>query len=340
VRALHPKSLKLAGLYLAIMMAISLFFSLNIYQLSLQELSRGLRVPGKLDNHGISNRLNLEIRDILEQDREVQYRLAKSRVLHRLLVVNVFILLGGGLLSYYLALKTLRPIEEAQEAQNRFTADASHELRTPITAMRTENEVTLMNPKLTLAEAKRQLKSNIEELEKLTQLSDGLLRLASIENSVVVQEPVALGTVIEKALARVKPIAQHKAIRIKHMGPADAVITGDEASLVEALVILLDNAVKYSPEKAQVKLETARDQKHVVIKVSDQGIGIKASELPHIFERFYRADTARSKQQIPGYGLGLAIAKNIMETHGGSLTASSQPGKGSTFILELPHRHS
>ncbi len=335
----HKGSIKLAGLYLAIMMAISIFFSANVYQLSVQEFERGFRGPvgGVSVAFGrVGPSFTTQARDILQEELEQQYQEAKARVVRRLILTNIFILVGGGVLSYFLALRTLKPIEEAQEAQNRFTADASHELRTPITAMRTENEVTLMDPKLTLAKAKKQISSNIEELEKLTQLSEGLLRLASLENNDLKKEEIKAIAVVNKALNRVLPLAEKKNILINTKIDKNGVVIGDESSLVEALVILLDNAVKYSPPKTEVKVTLEKKPRHIAINVVDQGIGIKASELPHIFERFYRADSSRSKQSINGYGLGLAIAKNIADLHGGLLTATSKPGHGSTFSLILP----
>ncbi|MDB5186291.1 MAG: putative Histidine kinase [Candidatus Saccharibacteria bacterium] len=335
----HSRSVKLAGLYLAIIMAISLFFSANIYQLSVQELERGIRRPGPSFNLPVDDNFPTRLRNQLLNEREQQFQEAKDRVLGRLLVINLFILVGGGALSYYLALRTLKPIEEAHSALERFTADASHELRTPITAMRSENEVALMNPKLTLPHAKQQLQSNIEELEKLTDLSEGLLRLASIENNDLPQEELSAETIVQKAVARVLPRAEKKNILINSKINTDANVIGDEASLVEALVILLDNAIKYSPEQIGITVQVDKEQKNVVFRVIDKGIGIKETELPYIFDRFYRADTSRTKQKIHGYGLGLAIAKNISEAHNGSLTATSAPGKGSTFILTLPAKN-
>lgn len=335
---LHKTSTKLAALYLTIMMAISLFFSVIVYRLSVQEFDRAKGMPGLvLRTVPVGSGLSQIRNEIIDQQSKL-YQQAKRRVLTNLVITNVFILIGGGFACYYLARRTLQPIEEAHEAQNRFTADASHELRTPIAAMRSETEVTLMDPRLTLAQAKQQLHSNLEELDKLTLLSEGLLRLARFEHSDLPKQPVQLQSIMQAAIERVMPLAEAKHILIVGAGeiPLDLHATGDRASLAEVLVILLDNAIKYSPPKSEILVAARIDQRHILCTVTDQGIGIKASELPHIFERFYRADTARSKQHVQGYGLGLAIAKNIIEAHGGTLTATSMPGKGSTFTLRLP----
>jgi two-component system sensor histidine kinase CiaH len=333
----HKAATKLALLYLTIIMGISFFFSANVYQLSMQELDRGLRRPtrGSLLDTLPDNQLPFSLQQWRAQQEE-QYDEARSHIIRRLLAINIFILVGGGFLSYYLAMRTLKPIEEANEAQSRFTADASHELRTPIAAMQSEIEVALMNPKLTLAEAKDKLRSNLEELARLTELSEGLLRLAQLENNDLQNQPTSLVTVAEKALDRTLPLAEKKNILIKNTIANDVSVAGDEASLTEVLVILLDNAIKYSSEKSEITLSADKQQKHVAIHVADHGVGIKATELPHIFDRFYRADTARSKQQARGYGIGLAIAKNIVEAHNGKISANSKPGKGSTFTVILP----
>lgn len=335
---LHRPSTKLAALYLAIIMTISLFFSATVYRLSTEEFGKVRGIHGVVMDLPVVNEAGpvATFKERLRQEQDVLYEKAKGNILSNLILTNVAILIGAGFLSYYLARRTLQPIEEAHEAQNRFTADASHELRTPIAAMRSETEVALMDPKLTLAQAKDHLKSNLEELEKLTALSEGLLRLAQFENSELPKERVAITGMVQRALDRVMPQAELKNILIRSEIPPRGYVFGDQASLTEALVILLDNAVKYSPEKTEIALKALVAQKQVTITVKDQGIGIKATELPHIFERFYRADSARSKQQTNGYGLGLAIAKDIVEAHQGSLTVQSARGKGSVFTIQLP----
>jgi signal transduction histidine kinase len=337
INKFHKGSIKLATLYLAIIFAISMFFSITIYQLSVQELDRGLRGPRGGIERSLGMGFTQDIRDNLIAERDQAYRLAKERVLNRLIITNIIILIGGGFLSYYLALRTLKPIEEAQESQNRFTADASHELRTPITAMMTENEVSLMNPNLTLKEAKIQLASNIEELQKLTNLSDGLMRLAGLESSKMRKDKVNSKSLIEAAVDRTASSAKAKNIEIKIANTIDnTYILGDDQSLQEALVILLDNAIKYSPKDTTINISLTKQSNSLLICVKDEGIGIKASDIPHLFDRFYRADTSRTKQSVQGYGLGLAIAKEIITKHSGKIEVISKPNKGSAFTISLP----
>lgn len=337
LQRLHPSSLKLASLYLAIIFTISIFFSAVIYDQSVNELERGLRGPRGGIERSLGQTYSQTMRERIVLERESLYNEAKARVLSKLIITNIIILIAGGALSYYLALRTLRPIEQAQEAQNRFTADASHELRTPITAMLSENEVTLMNDKLTIAEAKAQIKSNIEELQKLTDLSNGLLRIAGLENSKLEKSVINVGEIIQSAIENVQHKAQIQNAKISFSAPKKPIhIYGDEHGIREVFTILLDNALKYSNRNSIVTLKISTKNSIVRIAVSDNGIGIAASDIPILFERFYRADTSRTKQVASGYGLGLAIANDIVKLHGGKITITSKVGVGSTFTVHLP----
>lgn len=317
-------------------MTISIFFSAILYQTSVHELDRGLRRPTTVINLPGGVGLPEDFRERLNSEREDRYDQATEHIISQLILINFFILIGGGALCYYLALRTLKPIEEAHEAQSRFTADASHELRTPITAIRTENEVALLDPKLTLKQAKQQLSSNVEELEKLTELSEGLLRLAQIDNNHMQKTAISAKHIAELAIERILPHAEKRSILITPRINTSASVVADEVSATEALVTLLDNAVKYSEDKSEVILDVSQDQKHISFTVIDTGPGIAPTELPHIFDRFYRADSSRTKQHVDGYGLGLAIARSIAESHDGKVTATSKLNEGSAFTLSLP----
>jgi signal transduction histidine kinase len=328
-------TLKLTGVYLGILMLISLAFSFSLYQVSIREINQGLNRQNDVIMNGPRFRILLDDPSDLLNRQQVTVEDSKAHVLANLIVINIGILVAGGFLSYYLARRTLGPIEEAHFAQVRFAADASHELRTPIATMQTETEVTLMDPNLDLATAKQQLASNLEELAKLTALSEGLLRLARLENADFEKETVELKEVTEQAIARVEDRAINKNIRIVSRLKS-VTVSGDEASLVEALVTVLDNAIKYSPPKTEVVVKILKIDSEAKITVKDQGVGISKEDLPHIFERFYRADTARSKNEIEGYGLGLSIAKNVINLHHGSIEATSQPDSGTTITIKLP----
>lgn len=315
-------------------MAVSLFFSLNLYRISTREVGNRLRNQAEL----FSTRATpfgqvLEVRP-LEQENQEQLHATRRQVLGDLVYSNFLILVLGGIGSYLLAKRTIKPIQESHEAQARFTADASHELRTPIAAMRAETEVALRDPKLKLKEARHLLRSNVEELESLSVLTDGLLVLAG-GNGHDMGEKVALNQIIESALKQTAHAAKQKTVKIEVAKPPKAYLRGNQTRLVQAVVILLDNAIKYSPSKTTVSLRT-KVGSSLQIAVSDQGHGISPADLEHVFERFYRVDKSRSHAEVGGHGLGLSIAQQIAQAHDGHIAATSTLGKGSVFTIHLP----
>jgi signal transduction histidine kinase len=326
---IRSAAFKLTLYYLGIIMALSLIFSVIVYNLATQELNNRLRRPAYtvfMDNDTRT----------FERFRQTFLRENSQKLQANLMLFNLFVLFAGGGLSYLLARRSLEPIEAAMEAQSRFTADASHELRTPLTAMQTEIEVALRNPKLTKDQAKVLLQSNLEEVERLRALSENLLRLARDGNQTLAKNIVSIDDIATEALNRIYKLAKAKHITITSK-LAKLNIYGDPASLTELLVILLDNAIKYSPTKADVMLTAKHQGNHVIVQVEDHGQGIAPVDLPHIFDRFYRADTSRSARNESGHGLGLSIAKQIIELHDGTITAASKPGQGTTFVVKLPY---
>jgi two-component system sensor histidine kinase CiaH len=316
---------KLTLWYLALIMLISIGFSTVLYRISASELRRTLP-----PNAGILEVVNPGKYQIL---RQAYIDESDLRLQRNLVLINIAMLAVGGCASYLLARRTLRPIEEAMEAQGRFVSDASHELRTPLTAMHTEIEVALRDSKLDKTQMRELLKSNLEEVDKLQGLSDRLLQLTNGRD--VVMSSVPLDESAIDAMNRVMKNALAKKIAIENnIGRAH--VRGNQESLTDLLTILLDNAIKYSPEKSNVVMSSKTDGKYAQIQLRDNGIGIKASDLPHIFDRFYRADTSRSHQNVSGYGLGLSIAKKIVDLHNGTIDAHSTPGKGTTFTIRIP----
>jgi two-component system, OmpR family, sensor histidine kinase CiaH len=327
----HSTALKLTLWYLAIVLALSLSLSVVIYRFASDELARNTRRQIIFFN----NQLDPVDFNNFAQLRQKQLNQGLNRLRGDFILFNVLVLAGGGALSYALARRTLKPIEESLETQKRFASDASHELRTPLAAILAENEVTLRNSSLTKLQAVKQLHSNIEEVEKLRSLADGLLRLATSDRQTKLTEIVSLKEAATEAQKPWSKIAAGRNIAIKSdFKPAK--VRGDYQSLVDLVSILLDNAVKYSSDGSQVKLNISKQDKEAIISVEDKGKGISAKELPKIFERFYRTDTGRGRNQPGGYGLGLAIAKKIVDLHRGSIEVTSAPERGSIFKIRLP----
>jgi signal transduction histidine kinase len=261
---------------------------------------------------------------------------AKERILLMLILINIGILGLSGIAGYLLAGLTLKPIKNMVDEQNRFITDASHELRTPLTSLRSEIEVNLRDKKLSLPEAKKLLESNLEEVNNLQYLSDNLIKLAQTHKPNGIKfEKVSLPEISEYAVKKVKKLADKKEVEI-NTDISNLILNGDRQALKELLVIFLDNAIKYSPEKSEVRLSTKKSGGNAIIEIKDHGIGIDEKDIPLLFERFYRADKARSKKDTDGFGLGLSIAKQIVDKHKGTIDVKSKVGSGTIFQIKLP----
>jgi signal transduction histidine kinase len=317
-------------------MAISVLFSVIIYNISSAEIDRGLGRQVKVFNDLHDIEALPPFSEHLESIRAEQLNISRTTIKHNLVYFNLLILIGSTLGSYFFARKTLQPIGEMVEAQNRFAADASHELKTPLTAMRSEIEVSLREKDLDLSRAKKLLSSNLEEIAKLEDLSNALLKLSRYRQQARGEfSRIPVEDVIVGAFEKVEPMAKKKNITFQNSFQKIS-ISGDKQSLVELFVILLDNAIKYSPEKSRVEIKVAGSDKHALISVKNSGPGILKDDLEHVFDRFYRADSSRTKEDIPGFGLGLSIAKSIVELHDGSISVASSQEKGTTFSIKIP----
>lgn len=261
---------------------------------------------------------------------------AKSEIAGHLITINILIIGVTAIAGYALSGITLKPIEKALDDQKRFVADAAHELRTPVTAMKVSLETQLLDKKLSKS-TQELINGNLQDIRVLEQLTQNLLRLAQSEQKPIHFETVSIASVIKTATARIAANAAEKEIMITFSDPTKITVKGDRAALVSICTILLDNAIKYSEPKTEVKVTaTHAGRKFALIKVIDQGMGIPKKDIPHIFKRFYRADQSRARSSTSdGYGLGLSVAHNLVKEHHGSIAVESSP-KGSTFSLRLP----
>ncbi|MDN5275835.1 MAG: putative Histidine kinase [Candidatus Saccharibacteria bacterium] len=319
-------TLKLTGWYLAIIICISLIFSYLIYVLSVNE------VEVRLENLQSGLTQAIGVLPIGESAIKGQLSEAGVRIIVSLAYMNAVVIVGGGVGSYLLARRTMRPIEEMHDAQSRFTSDASHELRTPLATMRTELEVSLRDEKITKAELREVLHSNLEEVEKLSHLSEMLLTLSRLEYHKLAKSRLNLRELTEEVVRHIN--SKKRPITIE--GPDKVSVYGNEAAISELITILIDNALKYSPEGSPIIIRLHERLLQSTFRITNQGPGINEKMLPYIFERFFRADTSRTKSSEQGLGLGLAIAKKIAELHDGTISAASKPGEQTTFIVGLP----
>ncbi|MCA9333272.1 hypothetical protein KDA00_05375, partial [Candidatus Saccharibacteria bacterium] len=297
---------RLTVMYTLILLVISAFFSANLYRISIQEIDHGFQRQSEIINSTPRLRQLNKTPEFIKI-RQDSYNDTKEKLLINLFVINTAILVVGSFLSYIFAKKTLIPIEESHRAQAQFTSDASHELRTPISVMRSETEVALKSKNLSVKEAREVMESNLEEINRLTILINNLLQLAQLEDGQVTRTSLKLKTLFSHISDTFKKTADDKKISINFPKTQEKIYASKEHA--EQLIgIVLSNAIKYSPENSKIDVSVKPANNIVNIDIKDQGIGINKNEAKRIFERFYRADKSRSKQGIEGYGLGLSIA--------------------------------
>ncbi len=218
----------------------------------------------------------------------------------------------------------------------RFTADASHELRTPLAVLRAEVEVAMRTP---MDEPQRQnlLASVLEEIQRLSGLTDQLLTLSRTDAGMAqyARELIDLNQLVHDVVQTMKPLADAKQQTLVCTGTSGACVVGDVGKLRQVFYNLLDNSIKYTPENGKIEVSLSSTSDFVHVQIKDNGIGIPAEHLPHLFERFYRVDKSRSREQ-GGTGLGLSIVKTIIVAHEGEIQITSQPDQGMTCTIQLP----
>lgn len=262
---------------------------------------------------------------------------ALSVLLTLLLSIGGVALLGAGVGGLFLSNRALEPARLAWTNQQRFIADASHELRTPLTLLRADAEVLLRGRSHMAEEDSALLEDIVAEANHMATLANNMLTLARLDAGAVHREHdvVNLVELAQQGVRRVQAFANQRNITVQVEHSDNPYVIGDPMLLDQAVMALLDNAVKYNRQDGSVMVRIAAHNTQAVLEVQDTGIGIATEHLPHLGKRFYRVDKARSRE-AGGTGLGLSIARNIALTHGGQLTLSSIPDQGTTVTLTLP----
>jgi signal transduction histidine kinase len=265
---------------------------------------------------------------------------ALSTLLTLLLSIGGGALLCAGLGGLFLANRALAPARLAWANQQRFIADASHELRTPLTLMRADAEVLLRGRQRMDAEDADLLDDIVVEANHMARITTDLLTLARLDNQATHREHevIDLASLAGKVVRRVQSLADQQNIILHEEYTRHAYVIGDPGLLEQAVLVLLDNAIKYNRPAGSIRINVSIQQEHALLKVQDSGIGITAEHLPYLGERFYRVDKARSRA-AGGTGLGLSIARGIASAHDGQLTLESLPGQGTIATLSLPLAH-
>jgi two-component system, OmpR family, sensor histidine kinase CiaH len=324
---------KLTVWYVSALFIVCLAFSFPTYFIASNRLTQGALnqteilkgLDGPVAVTSIPRQIALLRDEQLQRDRQ--------QLFQTIVLANIFILCLGAYFSYRFAKHTLKPIEEAHDSQTRFTTDASHELRTPLATMQTEIEVALRDKKFDARAAKTVLKSNLEEIARLKNLSEQLLNLARLDSGELQKKVLSLSRLTEKEIVHLEKCTKAP---INRTVEPNVVIQGDESLVRELLAILTDNAIKYAGQNPpEIAVSLQKKEGRAVLAVRDRGVGIKATEIPHVFDRFYRG-TSATRQNASGHGLGLSLARQIVEAHEGKITVTSTPNKQTTFEISLP----
>lgn len=337
--------LKLTAFYFAVLVVFCLVLTFGVRAIAGYELNRG----GNAERGAVRHLFEQYYSDndntpaltypgdpgdqYFVNTQQVQADQTRNRLNRDFVVFDVALLAVGAVISYWYAGRTLRPIEEVHEQQKRFTSDASHELRTPLASMRLENEVFLRQKSFSEQEARDQITSNLEEVDRLEKLASNLLALNQYEQTDMAHQPVAIGEIVDEAVSRVsRAKLAGGVVFAQHVAPAKVDVNRE--SMVELVAILLDNAVKYGPKDGMIEIGGLLQGQAYTLTVRDHGSGIAEQDLPHIFERMYRGDKARSGK-TNGHGIGLSLARQIACANDATLEADNAPGGGAVLTLRL-----
>jgi two-component system sensor histidine kinase CiaH len=308
--------LNLTLLYVLIVALIVLGFSLFLYQ----NIGHNLKDARDDDFAGAVPRQHF-VDNTLES---IQYEI---------FVADLFILITTAGLSFVLAGKTLEPIQRGVEAQKAFAANASHELRTPLAVIRNDIEVFLRSSAKTKEIAEKMMRSNLEEVTRMSGIVEDLLLLARSDNQTPFQhKKVDLGLVVRHAVNNMSSLSGRSGIQMTYEGGDAIFIQGIQSQLERVILNILQNSVDHTKPGGSitVSLGVKKRSSGVLLSVVDTGSGITSKDLPHIFTRFYKGNSAK------GTGLGLAIVKEIVHEHGGKITVKSIENKGTTVTILMP----
>ena len=254
-----------------------------------------------------------------------------------LIFLGVIALIVATLFSHFMAGRAIIPLKEAYEKQRQFAADASHELRTPLAVVMASADLLLMDQTIKSPFLKQVIEDVKSEVQKMSKLVSDLLMVARSDNNAlkVTIKKFDLGEMLNQNIRMMTPLAEKKNIKLSGENIQKVEMQADEQKIKQLILILVDNAIKYTPEGGDVTvgIESIDDGK-VTFFVQDSGIGIAKEDQDKVFERFYRVDKARSRE-IGGNGLGLSIASEIVRLHEGKISVESELGQGTKFIVEL-----
>jgi signal transduction histidine kinase len=325
----YQARLKLTLLYSLIFLILFWSFSAGIY----------LWMNKFFGDHGADSKFRISNERSIHQPRETLTEPPSDIIMDELrdvlLLLDSILLFSVPIITWFLTGNTLAPVQKSHEKEKQFLTDASHDLRTPLTILSGEIELTLRKER-TKNEYKRILQSNKEEVDDLTALVENMLFFARENNQYenMQKEHIDVTDLLIERVKIFQKIAKHKKITLSLNLPEQSIIIIGNQQLIKRLFIsLLDNAVKYTPFGGKINVKLNQKNNFATIDFADTGIGIPQEQQEKIFDRFFRADTSRTEK---GYGLGLSIAKKIVAFHEGKIHVSSAVNKGTTVKLSFP----
>lgn len=324
--------LKLTLIYTFLFFLIIWFLSLGLFFWMSQSFGQGYitqvkQLHGQVEPEPFENHVRVVT---------IAGGVALNQLKYILLIFNGMLLLIIPIGGWFLTSKTLSPMEKSSEQQRQFISDASHELRTPLSIVSGEMQVALKKtrePK----EYKQIIKSSKEEIDRLTTLVENLLYLARSDhdNLKIRFQAVDITDLLNSILVDLNPKIKNKSLHLSFEPPVNnLMVSGHPAMLRTLFTNVVDNAIKYTPNSGKIRIKITHPDKQMAVEIKDSGIGIDLKSRDKIFDRFYRADTSRSRTR--GFGLGLSLVKSIAQWHKGEIKVKSEPGKGTSFMVYLP----
>lgn len=304
----------------------------------------GIECPETISKTLIEGTLSHDLASLVERVRRTQEPAALDVDFHAISNRSVHAYVApvprqDGRMDVLVVLHDVTSMHKLDAIRRDFVANVSHELRTPLASIKAMAETIILRHTTKPDAVPNFAESIVQEADRMTLLAEDLLDLTVIESQRrdVITESLQLQGVVNGVIERLANAAERKSISLENEVTTEEVVEADNGSLVQILMNLIDNAIKYTPEGGIIKIRADHTSGHIVIRVTDSGIGIPSEDLPRIFERFYRVDKARSRES-GGTGLGLAIVKHLSEQMGGSVSVKSEVGIGSTFTVLLPTR--
>jgi len=265
----------------------------------------------------------------------------RAEILLLLGIVNGTILVITGGLSYVFAGITLKPIQEMVAKQKKFVSDAAHELKTPLTSIKTSLEVNLRNKKLSIKQSRKLIEKTIDSVDDLNKLANSLLKDSRYQhNDLNKTDEVDIEKMVKKVIKKMEKRIKEKNIDLSLKTKESAHIKGNERAVEELITILLDNAIKFNERLGEILITIGNEKDNLVLKITNTGSGISKKDLPFIFDRFYKSEKSRTKKENDGFGLGLSIAREIVMVHNGTIEATSENTGNplTTFTIKFPKK--